>query len=182
VVSAEPVDLYHGLTHWLTVDEVEALEANGLYNVELLNGRLLLTPIGDIEHQHLSLVLANTLLASLPDGLMVLTGVNVYEGNYVKVIPDVVVIDPELSVRDGKGVSPDGLILAIEITSPSNRGTDLVEKRDQYEAWGVPYLLIDRKCSPHRYTVFGNWPTWAAGLDVEDKAEVRAAIAEARGE
>lgn len=165
-MSAEPVDLYHGLTHWLTMDEVEALEANGLYNVELLNGRLLLTPIGDIEHQHLSGVLYTRLHVGLPDGLMVLTGVNVYDGNHVKVIPDVVVIDPEFSVRDGKGVSPDGLILAIEVTSPSNRGTDLVEKRDQYEAWGVPYLLIDRKFTPHRYTVFGEWPTWAGAQDV----------------
>jgi Uma2 family endonuclease len=167
-VSAEPVDLYHGLTHWLTVDEVEALEANGLYNVELLNGRLLLTPIGDIEHQHLSGVLYTKLQVGLPAGLMVLNGVNVYDGNQVKVIPDVVVIDPELSVRDGKGVSPDGLILAIEITSPSNRGTDLVEKRDQYEAWGVPYLLIDRKYSPHRHTVFGDWPTWEGARAVRE--------------
>jgi Uma2 family endonuclease len=165
VVSAEPVNLYpgnlyRGLDHPLTVDEVEDLEANGLYNVELLNGRLLLTPIGDIEHQHLSLVLAGRLMMGLPGGLMVLAGVNVYEGDSVKIIPDVVVIDPELSVREGKGVSPDGLILAIEITSPSNRGTDLVEKRDQYETWGVPYLLIDRKFTPHRYTVFGDWPSW----------------------
>jgi len=168
-VSAEPIDamdlglgaaMHRGLARGLTIDEVEALDANRLYNLELLNGRLLVTPIGDIEHQHLSGVLYSRLLVGLPSGYMVLTGVNVYDGDDVKVIPDVVVIDPELAVREGKGVGPDGLILAVEITSPSNRGTELVEKRDQYEAWGVPYLLIDRKFTPHRYLLFGQWPSW----------------------
>jgi Uma2 family endonuclease len=169
VVSADPVDpmeldlgiaLHRGLEGGLSIDDVEALEANRLYNVELLNGRLLVTPIGDIEHQHLSMLLANQLMLGLPEGLMVLTGVNVYDGSDVKFIPDVVVIDPQLAVRGGKGVGPDGLILVIEVTSASNRGTDLVDKREQYEAWKVPYLLVDRKFTPHRYTIFGDWPAW----------------------
>jgi Uma2 family endonuclease len=176
-VSAEPVDpmdlglgvaMHRGLERALTIDEVEALEANRLFNVELLNGRLLVTPIGDIEHQHLIGVLYSRLLVGLPSGLMVLTGANVYEGEHVKVIPDVVVIDPGMAVRGGEGVGPEGLILAIEITSPSNRSTDLVDKREQYAAWAVPYLLVDRKFSPHKYTAFGTWPTWEGARDVRE--------------
>ena len=173
-MSAEPVDpdlqlgnaVHRGLYRALTVDEVEALKINGTAHVELLHGRLLVTPIGDIEHQTLSVQLLQRLLVDLPPGHRVLTGVNVYDGENVKVIPDVVVIDPERAIRDGKGVGPDGLILAVEITSPSNRSTDVVDKRELYEAWGVPYLLVDRSFDPHRYLAYGQWPAWQGAQDI----------------
>ena len=174
-VSAQPIDpmdlglgvaLHRGLEQVLTVDEVEALDANVLFNVELINGRMIVTPIGDIEHQNLIGRTFTRLQVGLPEGLLVLTGVNVYEGNHAKFIPDVVVIDPANAVRGGMGVDPDGLVLVVEVTSPSTRSTDLVDKRDQYEAWGVPYLLVDRKFTPHRYTVYGDWPTWAGARQV----------------
>ncbi|GAA3621683.1 hypothetical protein GCM10022223_43220 [Kineosporia mesophila] len=59
--------------------------------------------------------------------------------------PDVVVYRTDRTVQipgQGEGVFPDGLALAIEITS-SNRETHLGIKRQRYEFWGVPYLVID---------------------------------------
>ena len=55
-------------------------------------------------------------------------------------------------------------MLAIEISSPSTRRHDLVDKRELYERWGVPFIFVDRKPSPWQIRVFGQLPGWAEGL------------------
>jgi hypothetical protein len=74
------------------------------------------------------------------------------------------VVDPAHLVHDGLGVSPKGLLFAVEITSPSTRRRDLTIKRDLYAEWEVPYLLVDRSTSPHRYTAYGELPAWAGAV------------------
>lgn len=88
------------------------------------------------------------------------------ESDATCIIPDVVVIRTDAIVRvpgQGEGVFPDGLELVIEITS-SNRDVDLGVKRQRYQAWGVPYLALDRSTDPYDYLVFGDWPDWAKSI------------------
>jgi len=55
-----------------------------------------------------------------------------------------------------------GPSFAVEITSPSTRRRDLTIKRQLYDEWKVPYLVVDRGTSPHTYIGYGGQPAWAA--------------------
>jgi Uma2 family endonuclease len=131
---------------------------------ELIDGSLTVTPLGDAEHQDLVGRYYTALVASIPAELRALPGVNVIDGSYTVLQPDVVVIDPALLTDDGLGVTPEGLRLVVEITSPSTWRRDLTIKRSLYAAWGVPYLVVDRRSDPHKLEVFGDLPDYAAGL------------------
>ena len=151
----------------LTVADIEGLDRS-VGRVELLDGVLLVTPHADVDHPRWARRLANRLDERVPPGCEALDGVNVFEpgSDRVCVIPDVVVIQTDKIVqvpRQGEGVFPDGLELVIEITS-SNRDVDLGVKRQRYQAWGVPYLVVDRSTDPYDHLVFGQWPDWAASL------------------
>jgi Uma2 family endonuclease len=64
-------------------------------------------------------------------------------------------------VHRGLGVSPQGLALAVEITSTSTARRDLTIKRDLYQEWSVPYVIVDRRRSPYTLKTFGVLPEWA---------------------
>ncbi len=102
--------------------------------------------------------------STIPDGLKVFAGLYVVQHDKTIVIPDVAVADPGHAVRNGLGVSPQGLVLVVEVTSPSTRRTDLTAKRDLYEEWAVPYLVIDRCRTGPARSVFGTLPDWAASI------------------
>ena len=127
---------------------------------ELIDGSLYVTPLGDFEHQALASRFTTLLAASIPPGSVALAGVNVILGSRTVVEPDVAVVDPAHLVRDGLGVSPKGLLFAVEITSPSTRRRDLTIKRELYREWDVPYLLVDRDTTPHAYLPQGDLPAW----------------------
>ncbi len=131
---------------------------------ELIDGSLYVTPLADVEHQMLATRFATVLSPGIPEGSVVLAGVNVIVGNQTVVEPDVAVVDPAHLVLDGLGVSPKGLLLVVEITSPSTRRRDLTIKRELYREWEVPYLLVDRSTGPHTYTGYGELPAWAGVL------------------
>lgn len=136
--------------------------------LELIDGVLVLTPNPDFAHGALARRLANQLDGLVPAGCAAHLEPNVFEPGSNRTItnPDVVVYRTERTVRipgEGEGVFPDGLALAIEITSP-NRETDLGIKRQRYEFWSVPYLVIDRSTEPFSYLTFGAWPSWAAAI------------------
>jgi Uma2 family endonuclease len=143
----------------LTVEDLPT-DVDGV-RYELIDGSLYVTPLGDFEHQLLATRIATLLTPGLPEGLASLAGVNVILGDQTMVEPDVAVVDPAHLVRDGLGVSPKGLLFAVEITSPSTRRRDLTIKRQLYREWDVPYLLVDRHSSPHSYTTHGSLPAWA---------------------
>ncbi len=130
--------------------------------VELIDGSMYVSPGADLSHQRLVMELSNLLGLVAPSGLLVLPSVNVIAGDGTLVMPDVAIVDPVFEVANGLGVSPEGLIVAIEVTSRSTRRKDLTIKRDLYAEWGVPLVIIDRKETPHRQSVFGVLPEWAA--------------------
>ncbi len=152
----------------LTVDDVLNLDSTDAGRMELIDGSLMVTPTADMGHQDLVMQICLRLSAVLPSGLRVLPGCNVIleggtEGD-ILAIPDVAVVDPTHRVRNGLGVTPGGLVLGVEITSPSTRRRDLTTKRDLYATWDVPLVIIDRKFAPHRQVVLGELPAWAKSV------------------
>lgn len=148
----------------LTIDD---LPEGGSADVrmELIDGSLVVTPLGDLEHQALATRYAALLLGErLPQGCIAVAGVNVVVGDHTLLIPDVAVVDPQCAAREGLGVSPQGLKLAVEISSPSTRRHDLTTKRELYREWGVPYLIVDRSTSPATLRVDGDLPDFAKVL------------------
>jgi Uma2 family endonuclease len=136
------------------------LDVQGV-RIELIDGSLYVTPLGDFEHQRLISDYTYLIRPHVPAGLEVLAGVNVIVGEQTLVEPDIAVVDPSFVTRNGLGVSPDGLLFIAEITSPSTRRRDLTEKRELYREWKVPYLIIDRATDPFTMRTEGNLPPYA---------------------
>jgi Uma2 family endonuclease len=174
-MSAEPVEpdeltrlLRLNAQRPLTVDDLPAEDPRfGLIDGELF----VVPPMADGAHQRIAgeltaklFVRAEGSVMGMPSGLQVWPGGNVIENDETLLMPDVMVVDPAFLVHKGLGVGPRGLLLAIEISSPSTRRHDLVDKRELYERWGVPFIFVDRKPDPWQIRVFGELPGWAEGL------------------
>lgn len=148
----------------LTIDDLPDEHLVGV-RMELIDGSLIVTLLGDLENQGLVTEYAALLRdEKLPDGCLALAGVNVMRGERTIVIPDVAVVDPSFSEHRGLGVSPEGLLFAVEISSPSTRVHDLTTKRELYGSWGVPYLVVDRSTRPPTSRVHGALPDYAQVL------------------
>jgi Uma2 family endonuclease len=122
---------------------------------ELNDGSLYATPAVAAPHQMLCFDLGRALASRLPPGLRVALGVNVIVGEQALVIPDVAVIDPGQLTRHDVGVTPPGLLLALEVTSASTRHRDLSIKRELSGEWKVPYIVVDRNGGPYTVTACG---------------------------
>jgi Uma2 family endonuclease len=128
---------------------------------ELIDGSLYVTPSADAPHQMLCFDLGLVLAPRLPAGLRVAPGVNVVVGEQTLVIPDVAVIDPGHLTHRDLGVAPSGLALVIEVTSMSTRRRDLSIKRELYQEWKVPYVVVDRSGGPYTVSAYGPpLPEW----------------------
>src|SRR5512140_3015712 len=73
----------------LSIDDLPE-EVPGV-RVELINGSLIVTPLGDVEHQ--AIISRFCRLLQPPDDLLVLAGVNVIVGGRTLIIPDLAVVD-----------------------------------------------------------------------------------------
>lgn len=154
----------------LTVDDLPDEHASQA-RLELVDGSLIVTPLGDYNHQLLIAQMIIQLSGHLPSGFVALPGVNVVHGQRTLLIPDLAVIDPALVVPSGLGVAPEGVRLAIEITSPSTRVHDLTTKRNLYGDWHVPYLIIDRSGTSLLARVYGDLPDYARVLIADMRVE-----------
>ena len=112
--------------------------------IELFDGSLHVTPNPTTTHQHLlGELYAELRLPARDAGLHVLLAPNVrLQPNRIP-IPDLVITtDMERKLV----IEADTVLLACEVTSPSNAATDKVLKMHYYAAAGIQwYLLIDQK-------------------------------------
>lgn len=118
----------------------------------------------DAEHQFLATDIALALRNVAPSAARVATPINVIADDQTLVMPDVAVVDPSKLTRKGLGVSPAGLLLVVEITSPSTGRRDLTIKRDLYAEGDAPYIVVDRRTDPQTVTTCGSLPPWAVGV------------------
>jgi Uma2 family endonuclease len=124
-----------------TEEEFLALEETST-RIELIDGSLLVSPAPHRRHQDISARLWLSVFASAEAaGLQARQAVNVRLGPRTIVIPDLVVE----SAREG-GIVEDAstVLLACEITSPSNAATDRFGKMHFYADARIPwYLLVE---------------------------------------
>lgn len=112
--------------------------------LELVDGSLLVTPMARLQHQRLVADIVRQLSAdALLGDAAVLPGVNVIADDRTLVIPDVAVVTGEAAARDTLGVTPEDLVVAVEVESESTRRRDRTLKRALYAEWGVAYWLVD---------------------------------------
>ncbi|GGT27858.1 Uma2 family endonuclease [Streptomyces purpureus] len=143
----------------VTLDEFDALEAAAPENlhVELINGRILVTPAPDGDHDENVMSVADQLRAREPQlrvyqerGLAVPS----YRAGRARVdgaVAPVGYFRGQPSWADSSGV-----LMVIEVTSgrEADADVDRIEKRDAYAQAALPvYLLIDR----HRGEAIVHW-------------------------
>ena len=124
-----------------TVDDLRDLPDDGL-QYELADGVLLVSPAPRPRHQRAALNLAVLLKAAVPADLEVFVApLDFQPTRHRSLQPDVLVVR-----RDDVGEEnvQGGVLLAVEVLSPSTRAKDLVLKRSLYEDSGVPsYWVVD---------------------------------------
>ncbi|GAA1743398.1 Uma2 family endonuclease [Nonomuraea sp. AD125B] len=117
------------------------------FRAEVIEGNLIVSPMGSPEHTFMAVNLHNVLLPlslergwlAAPGGLSVCV-----EGPRDALVPDYTLLPPGCP-RWGRGeLLSSGLIMVAEVVSPSSTHIDREEKRRLYAVGRVPvYLLID---------------------------------------
>lgn len=128
----------------LTWDDLLAFGEDGVRR-ELIDGAMYVSPAARYRHQHVVALLCAEIVAYAKErGGSVAAGPNVYFTHENTVEPDVVALAPR-DLHRIQGLKVEGPpTLVIEISSPSNRGYDLIKKRALYERFGVPeYWFVD---------------------------------------
>lgn len=125
-----------------THEDLDALPETHKVTYELVDGQLLVSSAPGREHQRVSRGLFRLLDAGCPPELEVLySPVDFRPTARRSLEPDLLVFRRADAV--GKAITT-GLLLAVEVLSPSTRSVDLILKRALYEEAGVPsYWVVD---------------------------------------
>ena len=122
-----------------TLDDVLSLPEDNSQRVELVDGMLLVSPLGSYYHQ---LVVGNvyaTLLRACPKHLQATVELNVLLASGRFLIPDFTVVNP----REAGVMFPVAdVVLVGEVLSKTTRLNDLGMKREVYAEAGVQYYLM----------------------------------------
>jgi Uma2 family endonuclease len=144
-MTAKPVE--HGeplLSHrgpWTEADYL-ALPEQEPQRVELIDGELLVTPHGDVQHQNIGFRLCRELERQLPDDIVAVHEANVRLRTSRLLIPDVVVAT---DLSEPLIFAADDVRLACEIVSSWGQARDRILKPAMHAASGIAwYLLIER--------------------------------------
>lgn len=123
---------------WTVAEWVELPESKT--RVELVDGMLFVSPIEASGNARLMLHITRSLADSAPDGLEVMSPINVGLGGTRVLIPDFCITDaPGLNAVV---VPARCLVLVGEIASPSTRVYDRTTKRALYAEAGIPFLMF----------------------------------------
>ncbi|MFI7213013.1 Uma2 family endonuclease [Micromonospora maritima] len=126
-----------------TVDDLQDLPQDG-QDYEIFDGSLLVSPHADVRHGAIANRLRRLLDRQAPAGLMVGQDVGVSAKRSSYFVPDVFVAHEEALERGGAALAPADVLLVVEVVSPGNAGRDLVLKRHEYGAAGIPrYWLVE---------------------------------------
>jgi Uma2 family endonuclease len=146
-ISVLPEGLYE------TMDPIEGLR------VELLNGRLVMSPPPGVRHNDAVWWLVEALFEVAGRyrwRLLQTTAVHI-EATRDRPQPDLVVAPRGAPQYDDHELYAHGVLLVAEVVSPSIRHDDREFKRDAYARGGVPlYLLIDPEEAERSVTLFSD--------------------------
>ncbi len=121
------------------LDDVLALPEDHRQRIELVDGMLLVSPLGSYLHQRMVGKVFVALSRACPEKFEATVELNVELSTGRLLIPDFTVVEP---CDAGVTFPVDNVLLVGEVLSKSTRVTDLVVKRQLYAEAGVPYYLI----------------------------------------
>ena len=122
-----------------SLDDVLSLPEDSSQRVELVDGMLLVSPLGSYRHQSLVFDTAAALRAACPDHFQATIELNVLLSSGRLVIPDFTVVNP----REAGVMFPvSDVVLVGEVFSPSTRLNDEGLKRSLYAKAGIRYYLM----------------------------------------
>jgi Uma2 family endonuclease len=122
-----------------SLDDVLSLPEDNSQRIELVDGMLLVSPLGSYRHQNLVFDAAAALRAACPDHLQTTIELNVLLSSGRLVIPDFTVVRP----REAGVMFPvSDVVLVGEVFSPSTRLNDEGLKRRLYAKAGIQYYLM----------------------------------------
>lgn len=139
--------------HLLTIEEYAALGETEHGYTELVEGRLLMSPSPAFKHSRAMGRLYSALVEQAPADFEAVQELDVdlelapagEPGSSRR--PDVMVVGQELGDRlaeEGGMVPASGVLLVVEVVSPSSKRTDHVHKRNDYADAGIPnYWILD---------------------------------------
>jgi Uma2 family endonuclease len=134
--------LEHAFGQVWTIDDLETLPDDG-NRYEIFDGSLLVSPHAGVSHGFIAMKLHRILTIQAPAELYVGQDLGVSRKISSYLVPDLFVVRADAD-RDGAALRPSDVPLVVEVLSPSNRGRDLVLKRHEYAAAGIPlYWIVD---------------------------------------
>ncbi|MEZ0166744.1 Uma2 family endonuclease [Kineococcus sp. LSe6-4] len=139
--------------------------------MELIDGSLHVTPLGDLRHQRLIMTVAQGLAGLAPAGWVVLPGANVLRRGATDrlLIPDVVVLAEDAVAAGGVYADPSDVLLVVEVECPSTRSVDRLLKRDLYAQWRISdYWVLDPEVRALTRLVLGPDRSYAPGRGSAD--------------
>jgi Uma2 family endonuclease len=123
-----------------TLEDVLALPEDKGQRIELVDGALLVSPMGALQHQRLIGRIYARLLSAAPPPLEATIELNVVLPGGRLLIPDFTVL--RRSDLDGVTVAAQDVLLVGEVISPSSRVQDRVLKSQVYREAEIPYYLL----------------------------------------
>ena len=124
----------------LTVDDITGLPEDLRY--ELIDGRLVLTPVGLPIHQILATKTVNALDENCRGPFVANQEQALRASRRTELRPDAMLIRAEGAYRSP--VWPADVLLVVEIISPSSRRSDRFDKMKRYADVGIPlYWIVD---------------------------------------
>ncbi|MFG1944816.1 Uma2 family endonuclease [Nonomuraea sp. NPDC048826] len=134
-----------------TVDDLLKFPDDG-NRYELFNGSLLVSPAPTPLHQRVIFRLQRILDDASPPELEPLSTVNLRVSAKDFYIPDLVVVPMACTDQVGLMFSPEHVLLAVEIVSPSTQMRDRAFKTEAYAAAGIPvYWRVELDEGPVLY-------------------------------
>lgn len=129
------------------------------YQVEIINGSVVVSPRGNIRHADINYFLHDAFVdIARKNGWRLWHELTVHlESNRDRIEPDLVIAAPD-APRFGDGeVFGRGVLLVAEVTSRGNAARDRFGKPRSYALSGVPlYLLVDPVEEPASVTLFSD--------------------------
>lgn len=127
-----------------TIDDLHRLPDDG-QRYEIFDGSLLVSPPPDVRRGAVAYRLRRLLERYAPAELVVANDIGVaVSRRSTYFVPDLFVADAAVLDRRSGVLAADDLLLVIEVLSPANAGRDLLLKRHEYAAAGIPgYWIVD---------------------------------------
>ncbi|MBB6169972.1 Uma2 family endonuclease [Nocardiopsis mwathae] len=116
------------------------------FRVEIIRGRIVMSPTPSFKHGGTVRRIGQQLLAQLDENRIAQQMYSIASpidaDDYTS--PGLVVVPAAVEDEDGWLLDADAVDLTVEVASPGNANCDFTDKLEEYAAWHIPvYLLVD---------------------------------------